>query len=136
MYYIEVNYIDGQCSVKNITGKDVARVSGKAATDLLRGHTDTIVLSILLQGDNYGYEIRKTIIEKTHAQFELKEATLYSSYKRLEQDGAIISYWGDETKGSRRKYYQITDHGRAVYEQNTRDWALTQQILNTLLEVQ
>lgn len=87
------------------------KVKGKLSSDLLRGHTDTIVLSILQKGDSYGYEIYKTILEKTDDQYELKEATLYSSYRRLEKEGLIVAYWGTNLKG-RRKYYRITEKGK------------------------
>lgn len=103
------------------------------SSDLLRGHTDTIVLGTLLQGDKYGFEIYKTILEKTSERFELKETTLYSSYKRLEKEGHITAYWGDETQGARRKYYHITEKGRELYRQNKRDWLFSQEILNQLL---
>ena len=106
----------------------------RTSADLLRGHTDSVVLRILLKGDNYGYEIHKTIFDKLGGEYELKEATLYSSYKRLEAAGYITSYWGDETLGSRRKYYSITESGRELYRQNKADWVRTQAILNTLLE--
>ena len=106
----------------------------KTSADLLRGHTDTIVLSILLKGDNYGYEIHKSIIDKLGGEYELKEATLYSSYKRLEADGYVTSFWGDETLGSRRKYYSITESGKELLRQNKADWVKTQVILNKLLE--
>lgn len=109
-------------------------MKGRLSADLLRGHTDTIVLSILLKGDSYGYEIYKTILEKTDEQYVLKEATLYSSYRRLEKDGLITAYWGDETQGARRKYYKITEKGKEQYKQNKLDWEFTQQILNRLLE--
>jgi len=103
------------------------------SSELLRGHTDTVVLSILIKSDSYGYEIRKIIQDKADEMFELKEATLYSSYKRLEQDGYIESYWGDETQGGRRKYYKITRAGIELYQQNIKDWRMTQKILNKLL---
>lgn len=104
------------------------------SSDLLRGHTDTIVLRILMGGDAYGFEIYNRILERTGDQYELKETTLYSSYKRLEAEGSVVSYWGDETQGARRKYYRITEKGRCVFEQNMRDWKFTQTILNGLLE--
>ena len=109
-------------------------MEARTSADLLRGHTDTVVLSVLAKGDNYGYEIHKSIIERLGGEYELKEATLYSSYKRLESDGYIISYWGDETLGGRRKYYQITETGRELLRQNKADWIKTQDILNKLLE--
>lgn len=109
-------------------------MEGKVSADLLRGHTDTIVLGILLKGDSYGYEIYKTILEKTNEQYVVKEATLYSSYRRLEKDGLILAYWGDETQGGRRKYYKITEKGKEQYKQNKLDWEFTKKILNKLLE--
>jgi DNA-binding PadR family transcriptional regulator len=105
------------------------------SSDLLRGHTDTIVLRILTRGDAYGFEIYNLILTQTGEQYELKETTLYSSYKRLEAEGCISSYWGDETQGARRKYYRITGKGRTVFEQNIRDWKFTQKIINDLLGV-
>jgi PadR family transcriptional regulator PadR len=104
-------------------------------SDLLRGHTDTIVLGVLHTTDRYGFEIYKTIRDATGGEFEIKEATLYATFRRLVKDGLAEAYWGDESQGGRRKYYRITDAGRAVYRQNVMDWTATQRIINTLLHV-
>lgn len=103
------------------------------STDLIRGHTGTIILNVLRQGDSYGYEIYKKITELSGNQYELKEATLYSAFRRLEQDGYIVSYWGDETQGGRRKYYRITAKGREFYEQTKKDWDFAKDILDKLI---
>jgi DNA-binding PadR family transcriptional regulator len=109
-------------------------VESVLSSDLLRGHTDAIVLRILTRGDAYGFEIYNRILERTGAQYEPRETTLYSSYKRLEAEGSIVSYWGDETQGARRKYYRITKKGRAVFEQELRNWKFMQKVINDLLE--
>ena len=57
------------------------------AGDLIRGHTDAIILARLLRGDSYGYEINKVISTLSNNRFELKEATLYTAFKRLEELG-------------------------------------------------
>ena len=57
------------------------------AGDLIRGHTDAIILARLLRGDSYGYEINKVISTLSSNRFELKEATLYTAFKRLEELG-------------------------------------------------
>jgi DNA-binding PadR family transcriptional regulator len=106
----------------------------KLSSDLIRGHTETIVLGILHRRDMYGFEIYNTILERTSERYELKETTLYSSYKRLEKEGCVVSYWGDETQGARRKYYRITDKGREIYRQSKLDWEFTQEILSELLK--
>lgn len=108
-------------------------MSGQISSDLLRGHTDTIVLGILMEGDNYGYGIYKRIIEKSDELYEIKEATLYSSFRRLEKAGSISSYWGDETQGGRRKYYRITALGKNVYELNKKDWEFAKKIIDKLM---
>ena len=105
------------------------------AADLLRGHTDTIVLGVLRHGDRYGFEIYKTIRDATGGDHEIKEATLYATYRRLEKDGLVDSYWGDETQGGRRKYYRITDAGRAVFRGYVAAWSATRRIIDALLDV-
>ena len=108
----------------------------KLSSDMLRGHTETIVLGVLHKGDAYGFEIYSAILERTGEQYELKETTLYSSYKRLEQEGCISSYWGDETQGARRRYYRLTEKGKAVYRQNMKDWEFTRKILEDLMKIE
>jgi PadR family transcriptional regulator, regulatory protein PadR len=105
----------------------------KISADLLRGHTDTIILKLLIDGDKYGYEITKLIHTNSRGEYELKEATMYSSLKRLEGDSCITSYWGDETQGGRRKYYQITKKGKQLYSENKSNWEYAKRILNNLL---
>ena len=105
----------------------------RISSDLLRGHTDTMILKLLLSGDKYGYEIAKLIHSNSSEEYDLKEATLYSSLKRLENDGAIISYWGDETQGGRRKYYKITEKGKRNYSENKENWEYAKRVLDNLL---
>jgi PadR family transcriptional regulator PadR len=111
----------------------VGMTSTKLSSDLLRGHTDTIILRLLIEGDKYGYEITKLVSERSENQYELNEATMYSSMKRLEKDGHIVAYWGDESQGGRRRYYRITPSGRAVYKSNKQNWDHAKQILDILL---
>jgi len=103
------------------------------SSDLLRGHTDTMILKLLADGDKYGYEISKLIHLNSGSEYELKEATMYSSLKRLEHDGGITSYWGDETQGGRRKYYSITEKGKSIYLENKMNWEYAKRILDQLL---
>lgn len=105
----------------------------KITSDLLRGHTDTMILKLLTESDCYGYEIVKLILEHSNNEYELKEATMYSSVRRLEADGDITWYWGSETQGGRRKYYKITDKGKETYQRNIENWNYAKRILENLL---
>ena len=70
------------------------------SADLLRGYTDTIILNQLREADSYGYEITKRISELSQGTLELKEATLYTAFRRMENSGYIVSYWGNEGSGT------------------------------------
>jgi len=106
------------------------------SADTLRGHTDTIILTQLMRGDNYGYEINKNIQTRTNGAYGFKEATLYTAFKRLEQNGFITSYWGDEGAGARRRYYSITDAGRAYWSECCREWDNTRALLDALITIE
>ena len=101
--------------------------------NLLRGHTDTIILKLLYEEDRYGYEIIELITKNSQGEYELKEATMYSSLRRLEADGDVVWYWGDDTKGGRRKYFKITEKGKKTYENNKKNWEHSKKILEKLL---
>jgi len=103
------------------------------ASDLIRGHTEAIILACLMQGDNYGYEINKSILQRTDGLYELKEATLYTAFKRLEESGFVNAYWGDELSGARRKYYSITNEGKQAYKRMAADWQEAKQIIDGLI---
>lgn len=101
--------------------------------DLIRGHTDTIILAALQKEDSYGYRINRTLGELTDGKYELKEATLYTAFKRLEEAGYIRSYWGDEATGARRRYYAITDEGRDAYRRMMREWREASSMIEKLI---
>ena len=101
--------------------------------DLIRGHTDTIILAALLKEDSYGYRINRTLGELTDGRYELKEATLYTAFKRLEEAGYIRSYWGDEATGARRRYYAITEDGRLAYRRMMEEWQEASSMIEKLI---
>lgn len=101
--------------------------------DLIRGHTDTIILAALRQGDSYGYRINRTLCDLTQGRYELKEATLYTAFKRLEEAGYIRSYWGDEATGARRRYYAITPNGAVAYDRMMAEWRDASALIERLI---
>jgi len=104
------------------------------SADILRGYTDTIILRQLSRGDSYGYRISKTVADESLGGLEMKEATLYTAFRRLEQGGFIRSYWGDETTGARRRYYAITEAGEEKLRRDCEAWQETRRLLDRLLE--
>lgn len=104
-------------------------------SDIIRGYIDTVILARLSGKDSYGYEINKEISLMSAGNFEIKEATLYTSFRRMEKEEWIISYWGDEEKGARRRYYSITEKGRKILKENIGHWQEIKGVLEKLLEV-
>ena len=105
-------------------------------SNLIRGHTDTIILAKLMEKDSYGYEINKAVYNVSNQKYELKEATLYTAFKRLEDAGCISSYWGDQSTGARRKYYTITAIGKEVYKQKLSEWLEAKTLIDALLKTE
>lgn len=104
------------------------------SSDLIRGNIDSIILRVLCDGDNYGYEIIKTISKISEGRYELKEPSLYTSLKRLETQKLIESYWGNESQGGRRKYYKVTTLGIESYERSLSAWKIARELIDKLIE--
>ncbi len=104
------------------------------SADLLRGYTDAVILRRLTEEDSYGYQISKEVANISGGRLELKEATLYTAFRRLESAGYIRSYWGNEMIGARRRYYSLTEEGRKKLAEEVLAWDETRQVLDRLLE--
>jgi Predicted transcriptional regulators len=103
------------------------------ASDLIRGNTEMIILSQLTGGESYGYEINKKLKRISGGRFELKEATLYGAFRRLEESGCVSFYWGDEQTGARRRYYSITQKGTETYAQMLEDWRTACALIEAMI---
>ncbi|WP_225743822.1 PadR family transcriptional regulator [Marinilactibacillus sp. Marseille-P9653] len=100
------------------------------SSDVSRGYNDSFILSILNEGDSYGYEISKQIRERTNGQYVMKETTLYSAFTRLKSKGYITSYPGKETQGRKRTYYKITVGGKGLLLEKQKEWQLTKSVVD------
>lgn len=107
---------------ENIIGKDI-----------IRGHIDAIVLRLLTEQDRYGYEVYKEVLARSEGEYELKEQSLYSAFRRLEARGYVQTYWGGESQGGRRRYYSITDAGREYFLKSQAEWQAVKKILDKLI---
>ena len=105
------------------------------SSDFIRGHIDTIILHTITDGDKFAQQISDTIEEKSQNKYQINQATLYSSLKRLESLGYVKSYWNDAPDG-RRKFIKITDTGKAFLEENMSVWAYSRGIIDKLMDAQ
>ena len=100
------------------------------SSDIIRGYNDTILLSTLLTGDSYGYEMAQMVESISEGKYRIKETTLYSCMKRLEKNGYIESYRLKDISMKKRVYYHITKKGIAYYYDKCKDWELTRDVIN------
>ena len=106
------------------------------SSDLIRGHIDTIILRTIAEKDKNSQEIIDEISSKSDGKYELKQATLYSSLKRLENDKFVKAYWKDSPDGGRRRFFNLTEKGRALMQRNLSDWTFSRAIIDTLVDAQ
>lgn len=107
-----------------------------AESDLIRGNVDTVILKVLFEGDRYGYDLIKQINARSGGQWEIRQATLYASLKRLEKQEFISSYWDSaesESGGGRRKYYTLTERGREVFVTYKNEWERSRDLFGELI---
>lgn len=74
-------------------------------------------LAALLYADGYGYDMRKTILERTDGAIDVDVGGMYRSLRRLEEEGAVVSRWCDDASGPRRREYELTELGVELAEQ-------------------
>lgn len=108
-------------------------MSVELSSDVVRGFSDLMILYLLLDEPSYGYEISKMIRDLSQEKFVMKETTLYSAFKRLEQNGYVTSFSGKETSGKKRTYYRITEDGNDYYDQKCKEWELTKVIIENFI---
>jgi len=96
--------------------------SMEISKDLVAASSTPIVLSILADGDSYGYAILKRVRELSGGRMEWTDGMLYPVLHRLERLGHVKARWGEAENGRRRKYYRITASGRAQLDEERKQW--------------
>ena len=98
--------------------------------DLVAASATPLVLSILKEGDSYGYAIIKRVKELSGEEMEWTDGMLYPVLHRLEKQGSISAYWQKSQTGRRRKYYSLTHEGGENLETLKTQWLLVNETLN------
>ena len=100
--------------------------------DLVAASSTPLLLSILADGESYGYAIVKRVGELSGGTLQWSEGMLYPLLHRLERQGHIEGRWGEAENGRKRKYYRITKPGRAHLTEHRRQWRAVDEALRTL----
>ena len=105
----------------------------KIEKSLLSGSTPMLILSLLKDGDKYGYEMVETLAKRSDDTFQLKEGTLYPLLHALEKEKFVESYSKTAPNGRERKYYRLTRSGREQLEYKEKEWKLFSDKVNAVL---
>lgn len=97
--------------------------------DLVAASATPLVLSILSEGESYGYAIIKRVEELSRGEWKWTDGMLYPVLHRLERAGYVEATWGKSESGRRRKYYRLTEQGVAELADQRRQW----QVVNATL---
>jgi DNA-binding PadR family transcriptional regulator len=98
--------------------------------DLVAASATPLVLSILAEGESYGYAILKRVRALSGGELEWTDGMLYPLLHRLLRLGYVTTEWRTPPEGRRRKYYAITDEGRAALADQQRQWGAVTRALN------
>jgi PadR family transcriptional regulator, regulatory protein PadR len=102
--------------------------------DLVAASAKPMILSILLAGESYGYEIIQQIKKLSDGEINWKDGMLYPVLHRLENQGLIESEWKETENVKKRKYYHLKQEGRKVLETEKNNWLLVHSTMLKLWE--
>jgi PadR family transcriptional regulator PadR len=100
--------------------------------DLVAASATPLVLSILADGESYGYALLKRVRELSGGELEWTDGMLYPLLHRLQRLGYVTTEWRTPPEGRRRRYYAITDGGRAALGEQQRQWGAVTRALSDL----
>ena len=101
-------------------------------SQLLRGTLDAAALAVVAEQDGYGYDVLRRL--RAAGLTDVGDASVYGTLRRLYRAGALTSYVMPSDEGPHRRYYGITERGRAQLDEARSVWAAFSSALTILLE--
>jgi len=104
----------------------------KVPRELVAASSQPLLLSILSEGESYGYAIIQRVSELTEGRLQWTEGMLYPVLHKLEKEGAIIAEWKQPEGERRRKYYRLRKEGHTTLAKQQDDWMAVHTALTKL----
>ena len=98
----------------------------------MSGSSRMLVLNLLSEKSLFGYELIKTLKQRSNDVFDMKEGTLYPILHKLENE-ELISSSNQEVSGRVRKVYHITEKGNRVLAKEKQEWREFSLAVNQVL---
>ena len=103
-------------------------------SQLLKGALDAAALAVVAEGDGYGYDVVRRL--RAAGLADVGDASVYGTLRRLYRAGALTSYVMPSNEGPHRRYYGITERGRAQLAEAREVWADFSRVLTDLLQTE
>jgi DNA-binding PadR family transcriptional regulator len=110
--------------------------TGMLAKDMVAASAKPLLLSILSEGESYGYEIIQKVRDLSGGEIEWSDGMLYPILHRMERDGLVVSEWKEADNGRERKYYSISSEGHNVLNAERNQWLTVHNTLARLWNIQ
>ena len=104
--------------------------------ELVAASAEPLILSLLAQGESYGYAIIQEIKARSKDRIQWTDGMLYPVLHRMEREGWIESRWAETEIGRRRKYYRLKKEGKRALKEQSDQWMIVHSVLSGLLEGQ
>jgi DNA-binding PadR family transcriptional regulator len=104
--------------------------------ELVAASSTTLVLSILSEGENYGYALIQRVTELSAGEVQWSEGMLYPVLHWMEKEGLIESEWRQAESGHRRKYYRLRQKGRKALHTEREQWMVVNNLFTKLWKSQ
>jgi PadR family transcriptional regulator, regulatory protein PadR len=104
--------------------------------ELVAASTVPLVLSVLAEGESYGYELIQKVRELSDGRIEWTEGMLYPVLHWMESQGLVESAWKTAETGRRRKYYRLRPAGRRALSKEQQQWLTVHDALTRLWHAQ
>lgn len=106
------------------------------SADLKRGSMEMLILAVLEEGRQHGYEIGKRLERESEGRLAFRASTLYSAMYRLEDRGWVKGRWVEQEGERRRCYYTLTKEGRSTLAQQRADWRAFSRVVDGIIGVE
>jgi PadR family transcriptional regulator, regulatory protein PadR len=108
----------------------------KTSLELMHGTVAVLILKTLTWGPMHGYDVSRTIRQRSDGALGLEDAALYQGLHRLEAKGWIAAEWGLSENNRRAKFYRLTDEGRRQLQAELSSWRSYVSAVSKVLEVE
>jgi len=106
---------------------------GELDRKMLHGNTETLVLALLAEEEQYGYQMRKDLATRSHHYFQFAFGRLYPLLATLEQRGLVRAHWVKAGKSRQQKHYRLTAKGLTELRQRKQKWRQFRDAMDRVL---